>query len=474
MCENSLNNCTKENIIYSINEETKTAKVIGTEILVYNIFIPHSINHESQEYIVTSISRDAFSESTVQTVNFPNDSAVKTIEKNAFWGSSIKRIFIPSSITNLEDGWCDYTQYLTEIEVSSENPRYSKYGDKFIIGKSTLEQENYDVLVFAVRDIKETIIPNFIEIIGSYSFSACNELFTIEFPPDSKVKEIQEFAFSDSTINYLKIPSNVTRIGKSAFHGCVNFTCLHAPEDSELVSIGELCFSGSSIENIIIPSKLVELNDRWCHNVCSVVSIYVMPKNPYFICYNEQFLLKKSSIENENYDVLCLAVRNIQKAMIPSFVEIIDNCAFEMCFSLLVVCFNKDSNLRLIGQNGFYSTPIEEIKLPCHLSKIDIFAFFKCKNLKKVDIPKNSDLEFIGKRAFSNSSIESFYITSHVKEIGDFAFESCNKLQIIEFDENSELKTLKRCVFNCTYNVIVMIPVKVKELKFILDPNSFW
>ena len=50
------------------------------------------------------------------------------------------------------------------------------YENEFIIGRSSLDKEYYDVLAFCVRDIQVAEIPNFIEVIAPYSFQNCTNL----------------------------------------------------------------------------------------------------------------------------------------------------------------------------------------------------------------------------------------------------------------------------------------------------------
>lgn len=49
---------------------------------------------------------------------------------------------------------------MTEFEIDHENNRYQKYGD-FIIGKSDVESDVFDVLVFAKRNVINATIPPF-------------------------------------------------------------------------------------------------------------------------------------------------------------------------------------------------------------------------------------------------------------------------------------------------------------------------
>ena len=93
--------------------------------------IPHLIKHETQEYIVVSILTDAFKNSlNIKTIQFPSDSELQTIEENAFEYSSIESIFIPASVIDLKEGWCNNMGKLTNIEVDPRNSRYFNYEEK--------------------------------------------------------------------------------------------------------------------------------------------------------------------------------------------------------------------------------------------------------------------------------------------------------------------------------------------------------
>lgn len=93
-------------------------------------------------------------------------------------------IYLKSNLVKLEDGWCHNTEHLTSFDIDPMNKNYINYGDLFILGKSSPENESYDVLVFAIRDIEYAKIPDFIRIIGPYSFQDCNCIESIEFSKD--------------------------------------------------------------------------------------------------------------------------------------------------------------------------------------------------------------------------------------------------------------------------------------------------
>ena len=133
----------QDNIIYSINYEDNTASIIELHPTMYEIIIPRSINYESTEYTITSILEKSIQSPNIKSIQFPLDSELQTIEKNAFYYSKIERFTIPSSLTDLKEGWCDCVSYLNQVNVSPNNPRYKKYDDKMIIGKHNEQDAEY-------------------------------------------------------------------------------------------------------------------------------------------------------------------------------------------------------------------------------------------------------------------------------------------------------------------------------------------
>lgn len=71
-------------LIYLLCEENRTASVISCKISADEIIIPRSVTQKSIEYTIESISQGAFNDSDVKSIQFPPDSEVKKIEKNAF------------------------------------------------------------------------------------------------------------------------------------------------------------------------------------------------------------------------------------------------------------------------------------------------------------------------------------------------------------------------------------------------------
>lgn len=213
----------ENNLIYELNEVEKIASLIGNDLVDGNILIPKSIIHENQEFFVTSIKNASFANnSEIESISFPPDSEVQAIEIGSLFNSFIKKITIPLKITKLlkynfynclklvqieflpnsqlqifergsltivsiwslsipssviefESGWNENNYTLSKMTIDPKNKRYKNYeeDEKLILGKSDIERNEYDIIVFAFKNIKKVTIPSNIKKIASYSFSIC-------------------------------------------------------------------------------------------------------------------------------------------------------------------------------------------------------------------------------------------------------------------------------------------------------------
>lgn len=147
----------------------------------------------------------AFSQN-LQTITFEPHSILRSIEKDAFFQSTIRSISFPSKLDNLEDGWCHQTPLLRNIEVAKSNRHVKYFNDQLLIQRS--REDNKYILLFARRDIKEVIIPFNIILIDQYAFEYCKNLKSVVFGIGRDPETQKE------------IPSALERIGYKAFSSC--------------------------------------------------------------------------------------------------------------------------------------------------------------------------------------------------------------------------------------------------------------
>jgi len=165
---------------------------------------------------------------------------LNSIGANAFSDcSGLTEINIPSSVKKIEEFAFDDCTGLEKITVANGNDIYRGENNCLI------EKETNTLIL----GCKNSVIPDGIEIIGTYAFSECElEELTI---PDS-VKRIEEYAFllCQNLEGDIVIPDGVTRLRMSAFAYCSKITSVTLPES--LVIIDQYAFtSAKSLETII-------------------------------------------------------------------------------------------------------------------------------------------------------------------------------------------------------------------------------
>lgn len=177
----------------------------------------------------------------IKKIEVAKNSNLKIIEEGAFYDSSINSIDIPSSVVDLKVGWCLNTRYLNVIKIDPYNQFYKMFDNKLILGKTTAENETFNILSFCNRNIKEAIIPFDVEIIESYSFEHC-EIQTVEIPSNSKLHTINDRSFSLSSIERINIPASLIKIGNHAFNKCTKLKQVEIPQNSQLQIIDDFAF----------------------------------------------------------------------------------------------------------------------------------------------------------------------------------------------------------------------------------------
>lgn len=299
------------------------------------------------------------------------------------------------------------------------------------------------------------------------SFFLSQSIQTVQFPNDSELQEIDDSAFSNSTLETIVFPSSVTHVGQFVFSFCNHLQSVEFSKNSNLESIGKCSFYNSSIQYLSIPSSIIEFEDSLFNMAFNLINVNVFSNNQIenIVLYNNEFILKKSDLKSDIFDILAFAKRNIEVVKIPSFIKVIGSFAFQNCANLKNVEFSDDSELEIIDQGSFHSTTIENILIPKHVTKISSFAFCGCKRIQSVKFAENSELKVIEKNAFSSSSILSILIPSNVISIEKKVFFNCKNINSIIFSEKSNLKLIGNEVFALSTIETISIPSSIDELK---------
>ncbi len=206
----------------------------------------------------------------LQSVTIP--STVETIESWAFFGTALKQIVIPASVTDIWFSAFQGCYNLMDIQVSSENTSYSAEGGILY---------NYDKTVLhswpsANGDVT---IPSNVTTIGRAAFRSCN-LESLVIPEG--VKTIEREAIKNcKNIVSLEIPASVTLI-EGDFYDCPNLQIIVADENENYSSENGVLYNKDKTEliaypsasgNLYLPENITTIGERafgYCPNLESV------------------------------------------------------------------------------------------------------------------------------------------------------------------------------------------------------------
>lgn len=363
----------KNYVYFELDDTDFTAKTIQSPRANGSILIPRSVKHRNQQYIVKTLGENSFRDNkNITSIEFADDSELLTIEKEAFFGSSLEKLTIPASVKEFQEGWCSFTPKLTKVEVSPDNPNFTSIDNEIIIGKSNENSSDFDLFIFASRSISRVLISESIKRICAYSFNDCYNVKYIQFK-----------------------------------------------RDSQLTSIDNCAFLYSSVERLSIPKTVEHLNEGWCNGTTKLSKIELSPENQHFQAIGQNILVKKSNKYEKKCDILVFACRNLNKVVIPPYIKEIEKYAFSGCQYLKTVEFAKDGKITKIDDFAFAFSSLEFIHIPISVKYIGWRSFFGCKMLKEVKFDKEAKIDLIKKEAFVDSGLKEIALPENVEVLED-------------------------------------------------------
>ncbi|KAK8898133.1 hypothetical protein M9Y10_000403 [Tritrichomonas musculus] len=237
----------------------------------------------------------------MSNISFVEDSAVKTFYSYALY-HEVREIDFPASLNELNEEWCCETFDLINIINNYFVFKYNNY----LLGKTDENEDEFDNFLFAKRNIREVSIPPNIKVISPYAFDMCRYLRAIEIPTNSNLQTNGSYAFT-------------------------------------LAEVSEIYF----------PASLKELEKEWCCAMSRLRRINVSQLNKKFVFKDSIYLLGKTDENEDDYDILLFARRDIREISIPSNIKIIATNAFDHCCNLKKVEIPTNSNLQIIESNAF-------------------------------------------------------------------------------------------------------------------------
>ena len=376
---------------------------------------------------------------------------ITSIGAEAFSGSCIENISIPSSVTNIGAAafvWCDC---LKKITIPNSVISIGDHAFSFCSSLTSMS------------------IPQSVKFIGASAFSGCSSLTSITIPDG--VTEIGEYMFSDcSSMKNVTIPNSVTSIGDGAFFYCESLESIIIP--SSVTSIGERAFFYcESLESITIPSSVTSIGESafyWCNSITKITlprSVRDIGKAAFSACTN----LRSLNVEDDNpyfssedgvlYNknkttLVCYPSGKSGEFIISNSVICIEECAFLHCDRLTNITI--PNTVTEIGMEAFfYCTKLTKIVIPNSITGIEYWTFASCENLVSIELPNS--IEYIGQGAFEGTGISSLVLPNSLTSIGFEAFRRCKNITNIIIP-NSVTYIGDNAFYGCTSLTKVIIP----------------
>lgn len=203
---------------------------------------------------VKAVCKFAFDEcECLKSIKFCENSKLETIEDNAFYNSKLKSLTLPSNVIGFDKYWCSHLKFLNEVKVSKNENEFITFDGDFLYGKSDTKSDNFDVILFARRNIRCAVIPSHVKRIAPLAFNLCHSLVSVDFHDDSKLEIIDDKSFSESSIRSLAVPPRVKKFGNDALSCCLELKIIQISAKSEFDIIDIKIFGETSVEIIMIP-----------------------------------------------------------------------------------------------------------------------------------------------------------------------------------------------------------------------------
>ena len=431
---------------YDFNDVNDTAIITSYDSSAEDLIMPSFVTNQWDFYTVVDYNLD-FSQNTnlksivisenIDTIKANTFTDVSTlesvkfgggllrIEDNAFAGTALESIFVPSSVSYIAGDAFANCQKLQEIEVSQDNKTFSSDGNdivkdittnKLLVGSSSsviadgiTEIGDY---AFSGRNIATLSLPNSVRKIGTYAFENtplenaninhatvisdgafknCTLLSQVIISTNSTMTEIGADAFNScSSLTRFTVPQTVKTIGDRAFANCLSLENFGFAQNTVIEQIGELALMSTAISSFYLPSTITSIGEGILADCANLTSIRVDDENTIYTDKNSNVIV---DIQNKTLLASCSTSTNIFND-----ITVIANYTLYGVKNDGLVNVNLPETITSIGNNAFSNSTLESIIIPKSVGTIADQAFKDCQKLTNVTIESKAIFQNIAEQ----------------------------------------------------------------------------
>ena len=335
---------------------------------------------------------------------------------------------------------------------------------------------------FYGSSVEKVVIPASVTEIGDSAFSNCKSLSSVSFAEGSLAETLGMDVFNGCEyLTTLEIPANVKSIGSFTFFGCSRLVQVRNLSSIQNLNLNNLEIQVVNDAQTQFTSSIVMEGDcmilsanqkrylmAYFGNEANVDLSQVNITDIYPSCFANNDKIETIALPSnlkgigDNAFASCTALKEIN---IPQSVTSIGSFAFVDCINLEKVNFASNIQLSEIANGTFENcTRLTSISIPDSVKTITDRAFFGCETLATLTFSANSKLETIQGNAFNSCfKLENLNLPKTLKVIEEYAFYDCKGIKTFDFGENSSIQTIGDYAF---YGCI-----SIQELDFGMDDN---
>lgn len=172
-------------------------------------------------------------------LNIPE--GVTSISTNAFSGSQVEGVGIPSTLTEVGQSDFSGAENLVRFTVADANPHYLVVDESFLVNK-----DDPRILLLGAPGLSgEVTLPEGITGVNNYACSQCSKIERLIAPEG--VTDIYDFAFGSCTgLTYLSLPSTLKMLTHQCFINCRNLLDVYIYATEVPQSNGSVSFYGGA------------------------------------------------------------------------------------------------------------------------------------------------------------------------------------------------------------------------------------
>lgn len=369
-------------------------------------------------------------------------------------GDANHKVTVPSTVTKILDNAFYASQFIENIQFTSDGSSEVTFGDKVFGNTKKLStialpggmKEIGARMFYQSAELSKISIPKTVAKIGSEAFYGCKKLSIVEFEDTNPGEKVVDLVFADAGT----VAGDHGDVYQGIFEGCTFLKTLEFP--ARTTTIGSYCcYNVTSLQTVSIPGAVTSIGNNafsGCKGISSLTfedGYTGTAENPADGLVIGTYAFRQVGTENgeETFEVTLPAhlktlgeyafnAAGLTSVTIPSFVETVGKSAFYSNKALTTVEFGEGIGIETLDTVFSSCIALDTINLEDCTSLTTLTSAFKdCSNLEAIEIP--SSVTTIGANTFSGcTSLSSITFQTETKDgvtacnlasIGDTAFE---------------------------------------------------